>query len=142
MNQQTNKGGHRWAKGVSGNPAGRPLGSRQRIAEALLRDLGEVWAEQGKTILERLALSDPGKLATIAFGLLPREAFLSVQTQSMVGGAEWQGLRAIIDAIRAAGVDGDDPEQVFGYVLECVNRGNPKLIEGTVRAQKATKNKQ
>ena len=73
MNQQKNKTGpHRWRAGESGNPPGRPLGARQRISEKLLADLAGVWEEPGKTVVTKLAESDPGKLAQIAYGLLPR----------------------------------------------------------------------
>jgi hypothetical protein len=63
----------RWLQG-SGSPSpGRPIHSRQRIAEALLRDLAVVWEAQGKEVLERLAKDEPAKLAQIAYGLLPRD---------------------------------------------------------------------
>ena len=38
---------HRWLPGQSGNPAGRPVGSRQKLAEQYLRDLYEFWQEIG-----------------------------------------------------------------------------------------------
>jgi Family of unknown function (DUF5681) len=71
MNQQHNitTGPHRWKKGETGNPAGRPLGARQKISEKLLADLADVWQEHGKAVLTRLVSEDPGKLAQIAFGL-------------------------------------------------------------------------
>jgi len=64
----------RWLKGASGNHAGRPQSSRQRISERLLADLATVWETHGESVLQRLALTDPGKLATIAYGLLPRDS--------------------------------------------------------------------
>ena len=39
-----------WKPGQSGNPAGRPLGARQRISEKLLADLAEVWETNGKAV--------------------------------------------------------------------------------------------
>jgi hypothetical protein len=41
-----------WRKGQSGNPAGRKLGNRNRLSEAFLADLLEVWAEHGRRALE------------------------------------------------------------------------------------------
>ena len=55
--------GNRWPKGQSGNPAGRPVGARQRISEQLLADLASVWEEHGVSVLQRLAVTDAGKLA-------------------------------------------------------------------------------
>ena len=69
--------GGRWLKGAaSPNPAGRPMAARQKISEKLLQDLASVWEEHGVTVLQRLAVTDPGKLAQIAYGLLPRDVFI------------------------------------------------------------------
>jgi hypothetical protein len=67
----------RWLPGKSANPAGRGMTNRQRISEKLLADLAKVWETHGESVLQRLALTDPGKLATIAYGLLPRDVFIS-----------------------------------------------------------------
>jgi hypothetical protein len=56
---QKNSPAHLWKPGQSGNPAGRPVSSRQKISERLLADLADVWAEHGKDVLERLAKDDP-----------------------------------------------------------------------------------
>ena len=53
--------------------AGRPMAARQRM------DLADVWAEHGVSVLQRLAVTDPGKLAQIAYGLLPRDVFIVEQ---------------------------------------------------------------
>ena len=102
-----------WKKGQSGNPHGRPISARQKISESLLSDLAEVWAEHGKVVLTKLAVSDPGKLATIAYGLLPRDIFVHVQ-QSMENPNAHQMalLRGILDVIEASGVDGN-PEAIL-----------------------------
>jgi hypothetical protein len=120
MNQQDiiTTGPHRWKKGETGNPKGRPLGARQRISEKLLNDLAGVWEEHGATVLNRLAAEDPGKLAQIAFGLLPKEAFLSVQ-QSAPGNLtpdEWSQLRGVLDAIEAARLGDVAPSEIFGGI--------------------------
>jgi hypothetical protein len=63
----------------------------------------------GKEVLEKLAKDDPGKLATIAYGLLPRDMFISVE-QKTPGNLEpeaWAALRRVRDLIQAAGADGD-----------------------------------
>jgi hypothetical protein len=60
--------------------------ARQRISETLLRDLTEVWEAHGKIILEKLAVTDPAKLATIAYGLLPRDIFVRVEDNTTIAG--------------------------------------------------------
>jgi hypothetical protein len=69
----------RWLPGQSANPAGRGMTNRQRISERLLADLADVWERHGASVLERLAVTEPAKLATIAYGLLPRDVFVQVQ---------------------------------------------------------------
>jgi hypothetical protein len=55
------------------------VSSRQRIAESLLKDIGSLWDRRGPEILERLADEEPAKIAAIAYGILPKEAFVKVE---------------------------------------------------------------
>lgn len=52
----------RWQAGESGNPDGRPLGTRNKFSEAYFRDLAAVWAEHGKTAMEKTASDEPGQV--------------------------------------------------------------------------------
>ena len=60
-----------------GESIGKACRARQRISEQLLTDLARVRETHRVSVLERLAISDPGKLAQIAYGLLPRDVFIS-----------------------------------------------------------------
>ena len=116
----------RWLPG-SGSPSpGRPVSSRQKISEKLLADLAVVWEEHGAGVLQRLAITDPGKLAQIAYGLLPRDVFISVEqrTPGNLDPDEWAILRRVIDLIQqnAKGAE-------LGPVLE--------TIENALRADQA-----
>jgi hypothetical protein len=119
MNEKLTPAPHRWQKGIpSPNPAGRPLGGRQRIAEKLLADLAETWEEHGKAILTRLVSEDPGKLAQIAFNLLPRDVFVKVE-QTAPGNLDpesWRTLRAVLDLIERCAPEGAEPAQIFGFI--------------------------
>ncbi|MBV9956741.1 MAG: hypothetical protein JOZ70_15990 [Pseudolabrys sp.] len=116
VNQQQNiTGPHRWQPGESGNRAGRPTGSRQKIAEALLKDIAAVWERRGAEVLERLATDDPAALAKIAFGLLPREALISVQQQAPAGldAEQWSRLREILAMVERVAPPGTSPDAVL-----------------------------
>jgi hypothetical protein len=103
----------KWLAGQSGNPNGRPIGARAKIAERLLSDIADVWEEQGKTVLERLAKDDPAALAKIAYGLLPREMLLSVQQSGPgVDADQWALMRRVLDAIERSGVEAE-PGEIF-----------------------------
>ena len=62
--------------GQSGNPAGRPRGSRNKLAENFLADVYEKWRQQGSKALETMATSEPAKFCQMVAGLLPKESVL------------------------------------------------------------------
>jgi hypothetical protein len=62
-----------WKPGQSGNPAGRPKGSRNKHSEDFLRDFCEVWAESGIAALRIIAANEPAKFVQVAASLLPKE---------------------------------------------------------------------
>jgi hypothetical protein len=63
--------------GHRGGP-GRPVGSRNRLAESFLADLQKQWAKSGKKALERTATDDPVAFTKIVASLMPREMLASV----------------------------------------------------------------
>src|SRR6516164_9389047 len=110
----------RWLKGTPSPSPGRPVSSRHRIAESLLKDIGSLWDRRGPEILERLADEEPAKIAAIAYGILPKEAFVKVENivdprlkalQQMDAKA-LAALGGLVDAIKAANVDGE-PGAIF-----------------------------
>jgi hypothetical protein len=122
-----------WKPGQSGNPAGRPLGARQRISEKLLADLADVWEVNGKAVLESLVTEDPGKLAQIAYGLLPRDIFVRVEDQRGANGLgvdEWSKLRRLLDLIEASCPEGTEPDAVFDTIEHALRSEFAKQIEG------------
>jgi hypothetical protein len=105
----------------SPNPGGRGLTNRQRINERLLMDLADVWDRRGPAVLERLADEDPSKLAAIAFGILPEEAFVKVENivdpRLKASPEALAALGGLIDAIKAANVDGE-PGAIFQAISD------------------------
>jgi hypothetical protein len=64
--------------GVSGNPAGRPRGSRNRLADAFITDVRDVWEMHGRDALERVARDQPEVLVKVVASLMPRDVDISV----------------------------------------------------------------
>ena len=62
--------------GQSGNPAGRPRGSRNRLAEDFLADTYQQWQQHGSTALETMAKAEPARFCQMVAGLLPKESVL------------------------------------------------------------------
>ena len=69
---------HLWRPGESGNPAGRPKGSRNKLAEDFIADLHESWQTHGKTAIERCVAERPDMYLKIVAGLLPKDVNLKV----------------------------------------------------------------
>jgi hypothetical protein len=59
--------------GQSGNPAGRPKGSRNKLAEDFLSDAYQQWQQHGSKALETMATSEPAKFCQMVANLLPKE---------------------------------------------------------------------
>ena len=126
--------GRPWKPGESGNPAGRPIGSRQKVSEAIIRDISEAWATHGVDVLNKLAISDPAKFAQLAAGLIPKEFQLSVESR-LPGGLDadtWSIATAVFSAVKDALPDAGkhQPAEVMNYVLEALRAHGAKTIEG------------
>jgi hypothetical protein len=70
--------------GQSGNPKGRPIGSRNKLSEHFITDLAELWDEQGSDILKRVADEHPEKLLAAMVQVLPKDFQVSVMDESSV----------------------------------------------------------
>lgn len=64
--------------GVSGNPAGRPPGSRNKLTENILADLATFYEKEGMALIERVRDENPGLLLQSLIKLVPREAHLNI----------------------------------------------------------------
>src|SRR3954462_13551456 len=70
-------------KGQSGNPAGRPKGSRNKLGEAFLSDLVDAWDTHGATALQTCAQMEPAQFVKVVANILPREILVSALTTNV-----------------------------------------------------------
>ena len=59
--------------GQSGNPRGRPPGSRNKLSEDFFRDLCDAWQVFGKPALETMAMLYPVEFVRMVASLMPKE---------------------------------------------------------------------
>ena len=69
--------------GQSGNPLGRPKGSRNKLSEHFIADLQQLWDDQGSSILQRVADEHPEKLMAAMVQVLPKDFQVSVDQQNV-----------------------------------------------------------
>ena len=86
--------------GQSGNPKGRPQGSRNKLSEEFLADVHASWQVWGRPALMTAAITDPVSYVRMVASLMPREleATLTPVTERM--------SEAQLDAIIARGIEG------------------------------------
>lgn len=96
----------RFKPGVSGNPAGRPKGSRNALAESFLSDLAADWQDNGAEAIAAARADDPVAYVRVVAGLLPKE----LKVSSGLADLSDDELATLIGLLRAAasgGVEGD-----------------------------------
>ena len=59
--------------GQSGNPKGRPRGSRSKLAEDFFRDLCDAWTAFGKPALMAAAWTNPTDFVRVVAQLMPKD---------------------------------------------------------------------
>ncbi len=89
----------KWKKGQSGNPAGRPKGSRTKLAEHFLADMQADWQEHGTEVIARVREERPDQYLKVVASILPKE--LNVNTNPVEELTDDQ-LGDLLDAARAS----------------------------------------
>jgi len=62
-----------WKPGQSGNPKGRPKGSRHKLSEAFVSDLYQLWQEGGVELIRAAAIKSPVEMVKVVASLVPKD---------------------------------------------------------------------
>ena len=113
-----------WQPGQSGNPNGRPVGSRQAFSAGFLKDLAEVWSNEGREAMVKTAKTNPTVFFATCARLVGPEVKLTIE-QSLPGNlspSDWADLRELLSAVQSALPDAADrpPGEVFRYALDAL----------------------
>jgi hypothetical protein len=110
-----------WQPGQSGNVNGRPVGSRSAFSAGFLKDLAEVWADEGREAMLKTAKTNPTVFFATCARLIGPEVKLTIE-QSLPGNLsmeDWQVMREVVSAVRQAIPDASSqpPGAVLQHVL-------------------------
>ena len=128
----------RWPPGQSGNPAGKPPGTRTKALFAISR-----WSGL-KRAVRKVAKKSPEAFVAIAARICPNDVRLTLE-QAIPGGMsleDYSLMREVIAAIREGLPEADQmqPGQVFQHVLEALHdcskndlKTNSSICSGEIR---------
>ena len=121
--------GRLWKPGESGNPNGRPVGSRNQFSNSFMADLASVWAEHGRSAMEQTARTMPSVFFAPAARVLPKDVAITLE-QTYPGGLTPDDI-AVLRAIKESIPDADarSPTEVLEFVAEAVRAHAAKTIE-------------
>lgn len=103
-----------WKKGQSGNPAGRPKGSRHRLTEGFLMELCLDFDKHGKDAIRRVREERPSDYIKAIVQLVPKEHKISIleEVKSMSDDELIDKLRALDEQL---GRLNPDSAEIFAH---------------------------
>jgi Family of unknown function (DUF5681) len=88
--------------GQSGNPLGRPKGSRHKLQEWFLAAFCEDFAEHGASVIERVRQTQPSDYLKAAVAILPKQIEKFENPLSALSDDELEQLVRYLEMIREA----------------------------------------
>ena len=90
--------GRPFKPGQSGNPRGRPKGSRHKLSERFFAELCEDWEENGRAALDRAREKDPAGYIRVVASFVPKDREQVANPLEEFTDDELEQLRAYLEA--------------------------------------------
>jgi Family of unknown function (DUF5681) len=117
----------RWPPGQSGNPAGKPPGTRTAFSQGFIRDFALVWAEEGLEAVRKVAKKSPEAFVAIAARICPNDVRLTLE-QAIPGGMSLEDYSLMREVIAALMEGLPRPNAARSGISACA-RGAARLFE-------------
>jgi Family of unknown function (DUF5681) len=119
-----------WKPGQSGNPAGRPVGSRQRFSESVIQDIAADWAIGGAETIARVRQTDPATYFRVVASILPKDVLVNVQQSTdNILPEDRQLLVELLRMITAAVPTGVDTTSTLEFLADALRAHFAKPVE-------------
>lgn len=87
--------------GQSGNPAGRPKGSRNKLGEAFIQAMYEDFTENGEAVIDRVRVEKPEQYLKVVASILPQQLNVRVsEFDELTDDQIDQRIRALANALQ------------------------------------------
>jgi Family of unknown function (DUF5681) len=104
----------RFKPGQSGNPRGRPRGSRHKISEAFIADLLADYEKHGRQTLDRMRKEDPTAYIRMIASLVPKQIEKASNPLEHFTNEELDQLEAYLQSVANDGAAQADEHVVNG----------------------------
>ncbi|WP_246801521.1 DUF5681 domain-containing protein [Bradyrhizobium genosp. L] len=96
------QGNTQFKPGQSGNPLGRPKGSRNKLGEAFIEAMHEDFQTHGKTVIETVRSEKPDQYLKVIASILPKELHVKDATLDDMSDNELVELLAAVRSLTAS----------------------------------------